>query len=252
MVHLNDVLLLTMKTFQLTLISLLVTCFILQSGIGQNTNAEGIREKNIQNLNTISYQNSMDKFNSKNLYENISGSPFYYDETQKADLVYHNGKVLEDIPFQIDLYAGEYIGTDKNGDALYLDLKYYKEIRVKRDGGDHIFLRAHPSYPEKLLQVLYQDPHFTLIKMKDVKHVQSSLINGGKRVHVNKFNQTFSYDLISGDSVNKIVLKKKKFFKAFSKSEAKSMKKYAEEQNLSLKNENDFVLLIQFLSDQLQ
>lgn len=240
-----------MNTATRPVISLLLTIFVLNIGLSQNTNTESIREKNVQQINALSYKNSMDGFNSKRLYKNTKGSPFYYEETQVADLVYHNGKVLENVPFQIDLYADEFIGTDKKGDAIYLDLKYYKEIIVKKDGEKDLFQRVHPSYPEKLLQVMHSDNHFILIKMKDVKYVESSIINGGKREHVNKFNQTSSHDLIRDGEVIKLALKKKKFFKSFSKSEANLMKEYAKEQNLSLKNENDFIQLLRFLGEQL-
>lgn len=213
----------------------------------QNTNAQSIKQKNLQSINALSYKKSGEKFLQKDAYADIDGSPYYYDEKMTADLIYHSGAVMEDVPFQIDIFAKEFIGTDKDGNDLYLDMKFYEEVRVANGDQIDIFRRVHPQLTDQLFKVLYQDEHLALIELKDVKQVESSLIVGGRREHVNKFNQTTSYQIIRDENVEKVILKKKKFFKAFSKEEANVMKDYANQNKLSLKSPADYAMMLSAL-----
>ncbi len=220
--------------------------FITYSMTGQSVIRHTVEVKAMQKYKALALGND-DVDTTISLYHNIDGTPYYYPEKQSADLVLHDGYIIEDIPLQIDLYANEFVVTNEKGTDTYLDLNFYKEIKVNYGLEVHHFKRVRPDRPEELFQVLYEDENFTLIKSKEVKHVESSLINSGQRETINKFDQSTHYDLIRNSEIARLSLKKKKFYKSFSSKEADIMKAYAKKEGLKMNEEAHFIKAVSYL-----
>lgn len=237
------------KCFPSERLVLLVTIFllVLQQGQSQSMTTRSVEMKAVQKYKALALKNK-DRDESASLYENIAGSPYYYDLEMPADLIFHNGAMIENIPLQVDLYAEEFVVTNEKGVKTYLDLDFYKEIRVTHLNGVDIYKRVYPDVPRKLFLVLYEDEMRTLVKIPSVQHIESSIVSTSGRETINKFDRKDRYELLEGDKVTELVFKKKKFFKAFSKETANYLKGKAKELNTAFKDESDYIQLVASLA----
>ena len=214
--------------------------------------AQGIATKVVAMKSFTKYESLALKNKKTGLqkYQEVDGNPFLYDDKLPADIVSHNGDVLENVPVQLDLYAQEFICTGPDSIDLILDLKYYKEIRIYDGDRIDLFKRVYPDQPTAFHQVLIEDGDSRFVKINKVDHIQMSMISGGQRDNVNRFDKKVNYEWHHNGEIRSLSLKKKKFFKAFSKKEAQIMKSFMENEDLEMKEENDYIAVLNHLLSQ--
>jgi|GEM_PF-2226046 len=215
--------------------------------MSQTVTSRTVQMKAIDKYNALNRKKKLSESNEQ-AYSEVKGSPYYYDDPMIADLVMNDGSVIEEVTLEIDLYGDEIIATDHKNEKIYIDQDYYKEFKINNGSSVDVFRKIHPDHPDKFVQVLYTDNSLLFLKMKDVEHIEMSQIEAGQRVYVNKFNRTTSYQIVRDSEVMKVSLKKKKFFKVFSKPEQQVMKDFAKAEKLKLDSESDFVQLLNYLS----
>jgi len=227
------------------LCSVLVLVLIV-SGVEGQESRRASAFKNFQSLKTIALKNRPAGL-QETPYKDIDGNPYYFESISMADLTLNSDEVIEQVPMRIDLYAEEMIAKESDNKLIYLDPKYYKKISIKKGDDIHVFKKLHPDHPVDFYEVLVETETLLFLKTKSVDHVEMSMIVSGQRQEVNKFNQVVKYILVRDSKVTDLNLKKKKFYKSFSKKEQSIMKEYEKSAKLSLKEETDFVALINHL-----
>ncbi len=225
--------------------SVLVFLFMISVVEGQESRRASAF-KNFQSLKSLALKNRPAGL-QETPYKEIDGTPYYFESISMADLTLNSEEVIEQVPMRIDLYAEEMIARESDNTLIYLDAKYYKEISIKKGDETFVFKKLNPEKPEAFFQVLVESEGLIFLKTKSVDHVEMSMIVSGQRQEVNKFNPTEEYFLVRDGKVTDLSLKKKKFYKSFSKKEQSTMKAYEKSEKLNLKEEAEFVALIKHL-----
>ena len=227
-------------------IVIVVITFTFQLNAQGPENKRTLESKAFANLQGLAIKNATDE--DGNMYLNVTGNPFYYDEEMPAVLTYHDGRTVEDVKLQVDCYAKEFIFTKDDGQRNYLDVDFYKEIKITNGTQTDVYQRVFEDQPRRLFLILYQDEQRKLIKIPEVRHVETSVVGTGGTQAISKFSREDLYDLVEGDKVTRLKFKKKKFYKTFDKDTASYLKKVAKEKSLSMKEESDYVVLIKSLA----
>ncbi len=214
---------------------------------GQNTmTTQAVEMKAMQRYESMALKNKTVGISTQP-YNDIDGSPYYYDKKCTATLIQHNGDSIHGIPLQLDLYAGEFVYTNSEGEELFLESKYFREIRIQNESTRDVFRRAFPQQPNKFSIIEFEGDGFMVIRDPLVKLVEMSMIVAGQRQNTSRFEKGTSYFLVEGEQHRELTLKKKKFFKAFNKEEQKKMMDYAKENGFKFEKNSDFFKLISFV-----
>jgi len=209
--------------------------------------AQNVQLKATQEYNDRLYKSSAERMLGLNTYESIDGSPYYYTDPTEAYLVMQNDDaVLANI--LLDCYANELISVQDDGSYRILDPAFFESIIIAQGDEEIYFRKAHPEYPHHFFEVLVDGSEYVLLKKLEVNHLETSIIDEGRRENVNKFRRTEKYFLKSHASVQSVTLKKKKFFKAFPSKVSKELESLAKKNNLKLKAKEDFIGLFEMWS----
>ncbi len=175
-------------------------------------------------------------------YGTVKGSPFLNKEAVKGTLVLHDGNMLKDVLLQFDLYTNDIIATLEDGEEVFIDKIYYKEIIIPTDGKDAVLRRLDPEKPDILYEVLYQDEDMAFFKQRTVTLREGS--NSGLAKVKPRFDKRTTYFIKQGkQKVEKVKLKEKDVLSKFKKREANTLKSYAKKNGIKLKKEKDFITL---------
>lgn len=172
-------------------------------------------------------------------YNQIKGSPFLTDESSAATLVMNDGTEIKDVPVKYDLYAKEIIATNKDGDEIVLDPKYYLEVIIDVDGQQLSFKKVNPRDSEKFYEVLYESEG--VVFFKD----QSARLRKGENLGITRspssFNQYSRYYVAGEDnSLAKVNLKKRDVFDHFPELEAVAFREHIKSSKIKLSKEKDY------------
>jgi len=184
---------------------------------------------------------------NKLAYEQIDGSPYLNDEPSKGTLVLTDGRVVEDVMLQIDLYTNKVIAHVNEDEEIVLNSHYFSEVIISHEGQDLVFQRINPDEPNKFYEVLYDDNGMVFFKERYV--TKSEALNNGIAQRDEKFNQRNNYFIGHQEGqIAKVNLRKKDMFSGFIDDEVYSMIAYAKKKGIKLKNEQDYVRVFQALA----
>lgn len=177
-------------------------------------------------------------------YENINGSPYLSDESIEGTLVFNDNTIMNDVPLQVDLYTGQFIATNIDGDEVILDERFFKEIVVPFEGKNIVYKKTNPNNPDQFYEVLYQDGD--LVFFKENYATLKEGINNGMVTRDSKFTARAKYFINQDEGgVVKVRLKKKEMFSGFIDSEIYAMKEYARRNGIKFKDEADYVAVFE-------
>ena len=187
--------------------------------------------------------------NQLNDYSNIDGSPFWFKEELIAQVVQMNGDRINNVPILFDQFKREILAKSKNGQIILLEEAMYNEITITRGISKDIFRKVHPTYPHRFYQVLFEDEdkNLTVFKDIDVQLNESASSYVGINDKIREFRRRTNYYIRTPQEIKKVAFKKKKFYDSFSKEEADKLKAFAKKQKFKLKEEKEFLALIDFL-----
>ena len=181
---------------------------------------------------------------AKQGYNKIDGSPYLNDEPIKGSLFLNNGTEIAEVPLQIDVYANEVIATNKKGEEIILDPKFYNEVRMPFEGQELVFKKINPNNPDQFYQVLYQDGDMVFFKEKDV-HLKEGNNKGIVKFEPRFYKRTNYYIKQGEDQIANVKLKKKDIFSVFPETEIYAMKEYAQQKGIKLKKESDYIAMFE-------
>ena len=181
---------------------------------------------------------------NKIAYSNTKGSPFLNKEFVESTLVLNNGSLLTDILIQLDLYANEILTKGSDGEEHYIDKKFYKKIILPFEGRDMVYSRVNPKKYDQFYEILYENEELSFLKERYVTVKEPS--NNGITKRPPKFTQRTNYYIMDNKhKLVKVKLKKKDIFASFSGSKTRAMEKYAKDNKIKLKSEEDFISVFQ-------
>jgi len=179
---------------------------------------------------------------SRLTYNQIKGSPYLNPDFVRGEIEMEDGVIYNNLLLQFDLYSGNVIASDGNGNMLALDRERYNSFLIPHDGEDLLLKKVHPDKPKDYYVVLFENDQFIFFKQKYVTVRESS--NYGLAKTDAQFTSRNDYFISkrSKKAVNKIKLKEKVLMSYLSKKDAKAIKEYAEQNGLKLNKEKNFVL----------
>ncbi len=181
-------------------------------------------------------------------YDEIDGSPYLTKDASSATLVLNDGREMIDVQIKYDLYAGEIIASDKKGDDIVLDTRYYKEILLEKDGDLLSLKKVNDKHPDKFYEVLYESGDIVFFKDHNAKLRKGE--NFGITQTNSKFSQHKKYYVKGSDgSLAKVNLKKRDVFDHFPELEAVAFREYIKSAKIKLLKEKDYRQLFAAMDD---
>ena len=202
-----------------------------------------IQMRATQEYNERLYKASNKKMLSKNPYEEIDGSAYFYEDPTIARLLLVNDEIAE-VNLLIDRYADELVSVAEDETQRLLDPLFFKSIELEWKGETRMLKKLNPDFPQRFYEVIIDGPSIILLRDIEVKHMETSLITEGRRENVSKFRRNDNFILVQDAKVEKISFKKKKFFKLFSDAQSNQLEKLAKDNGIKLKSDEDFIRLL--------
>jgi len=191
----------------------------------------------------------------ENRYDNIKGSPMYFDDWVTGKIMRHDALIYEDVILNYNGYSHAF--EVKDGDKMIeLDGKVYLRVDVKSadnpDAADRIattdfaFQKGmHPRFEDKFVIILFVENDVMLIKEFKADIAKHTVQDVGKSIDFKDFKRKEIYYLKADGELKSIRFKKKVILSAFDSPEVES---YIIEHKLRLKSEADLIELAQFYS----
>jgi len=180
-------------------------------------------------------------------YSNIAGSPFLTDKKVRGFITMNDGKIVQNVPMQFDLYAQTILVKNKQGEEIALDNRFYKEIKMKVDNQTLLFKKVNLKAQDQFYQILFEGEGF-----KFVKEVTAILKEGRSQgvasIEPEFFKKTNYYISLKDGTFIKVSLKKNKreeFFAALSEQQGNALRSSVKTDKIKLKKEEDFINLFQ-------
>ncbi len=180
------------------------------------------------------------KYTAKEKYFDIEGSPFLSEEPIIGSLVMNDGKKMDNIPLQLDLFANEIIATTAKGDIIFLNKKHFQEIILPIDGKDVSFRKINEENPDQFYEILFINRDLIFFKEMYVTR-KESMTNGINKSPAEFTHRKKYFIKYPNGIIKKVKLKKKQMFKGFDTEDIEAMKKYVKDSKLKLKTEYDYV-----------
>lgn len=184
------------------------------------------------------------KYSDKPKYFDIEGSPFLNDDPINGTLVMNDGKKLENVPLQFDLYANEFIANTVRGELIFLNKKHFQEIIIPIDGKDVSFRKINEEKPDQFYEILFINRDLIFFKHMFVTR-KEAFSNGISKSPAQFSNRVKYYIKYPNEEIKKVKLKKKKMFEGFKNEDVKAMKDYAKANKIKFKNEYDFAAVFE-------
>ena len=198
----------------------------------------------MQTKKNISYEVSAQE------YKKIRGTPYWHKDICLAKVVQNDDVIIKNVSLRLDQYIGEVIAQAAGQNLLLLETRMYKELFVADGDNLDYFRKVHPNNPHKFYQILFENNKAIVFKDIVVKMTKTESTNAVMGVNKPEFHRKKLYFILLDGQIREIQFKKKKFFQSFTKKEGKLMATFAKKNKLKLKDEMDFVLLLNHLYDQ--
>jgi len=209
----------------------------------------GFQNASFSGANFISQNLGLSYSSNKFAYQNIKGSPYLNNEPVKGTLVLNDGRKIEEILLQIDLYTDQIIATTKKGEEIILHEEYFKEVVLPVNGEQIVFKKANPEDPNKFYEVLFEDDGLVFFK-QNYATLRNGFNNGISKREA-KFNNRTKYFIKHGENeIANVKLKKKDIFLGFQDDELYAMKRYANEHGIEFRDETDYVAVFEGFTEE--
>lgn len=228
-------------------------------GSSSGTGSIGSASPSVGNFNYQSANNSVMASLASNVranqylssvaqYDEIDGSPYLTKEAVSGTLVMNDGNEIKNIPIKYDLYVGEIIATNEEGEDIVLDSRYYQEIYFDHEGEMLSFKKVNRKNPDRFYEVIYESGDIVFFKDENVK------LRKGENLGVTSTKPNFSkskkyYVSGSDGSLAKVNLKKRDVFDHFPELEAVAFREYIKSAKIKLSKEKDYKKLFASMDD---
>jgi len=192
-------------------------------------------------------------FNSQeideNRYNEIKGSPYFFDEWKMGDIIGDNGQTVEDVLLNYNGYT-EHFEVRTKGKYIQLDERLYQKISISTDEATVVFQKsAHPDFPNKFVQVVHDGERVKLLKHFTVVLAESSVFNAGGRVDFKRFKPDRKYFVMTDGSPQPVSMRKKKIIELL--GHEKEIERFAKTERIKIDTEEGLSTLLAFYEAEL-
>jgi len=232
----------------LQIISLLISGQFL---IGQTPASTSTRDGSSYDIATNSTLGLHNYDRSKPVsYDDIDGSPFYYDDYVHSTGITANGEVLDSLNLKYDLATYNFLLKSNDGDEEIIDTRKFREFHMNIEGEEILFKRVDPRYPDIFYEIIFQNKDMTIYKSEEVSMVK------GEDLGISKTNDRFftkeTYLVKKGDQIEWVKLKKKSLWKYLSKEQTELLDHHLKTTKTKLRKTSDYRKLFKLLSNQVR
>ena len=174
-------------------------------------------------------------------YGEIDGSPYLYEDWQKAEIISAGGKVYIEAKVNFNAYTQKveyYKGTEIEE---MIEGSYLKVSFLTSEGRQELIRGMHPEFGMDLICILFDGQTVDLAK-KIVVTVDNY---NTPEERVSKFVSNIDYYLIKNGRLNNISLKKKKILNVL-KDNSAALEEYIDENDLKLKKASEVIQLLEY------
>lgn len=191
--------------------------------------------------------------NMDELYEGVRGTPYLFNKWKRGNVYLNNNTLIKNVNIKYNIYTDDLLYLNSSsGDSLIIDRsKIYKFEIIDKLSDDIILIeemQTKPGKPDKktFVRVIYDGKSKFILKyIKSFirANYKGAYASGNKYDEYTDDQQYFIF--IDENNPAKIKLNKKSFIKTLSAKEDK-VKAFISMHNLTLKNENEVVELLEY------
>jgi len=185
-----------------------------------------------------------------NLYEDIKGSPFYFDN-------WREGKIFpKDEHEPIEVVLLNFNGYTKNFEVkrgkrfIALDEHWYKRVEIDLANQDNIIFETNlfPKKDNQFVQLVYKGSDFYVIQDFHVSLVKKERARYAGNIEVQTFAQRPTYYFVENGSATLFKLKKKNILSLFT-LHISAVEQYVKVHRLKLTNTTDLVKVMTYYEE---
>ena len=175
-------------------------------------------------------------------YEDITGSPYLFDDFKEGKIVDLKGKEFNGVPLNFNGYSLNF--EVRRGDNLVnLDEKNYRLISFEIDGKKLEFNRGiDAKAPNRFLQVLYRGKQYIIVKDFKANLQERKIEAPNKTLEIKKFIPLHLYYIAEQGQMTNVKLTRK----GVSKVLGKGVEQYAKRQKINLGTEEGLIEGLKF------
>ncbi|MGB0839059.1 MAG: hypothetical protein ACPGXL_02905 [Chitinophagales bacterium] len=195
-------------------------------------------------------------------YEDIKGSPFYFETWQRGRVVENDSMSINDVLINFNAYEGTFEVKHGSRDVfIELDEKAYQRIEVAPNAdeetavdwnveGKIIFQRKlHPRFKKDYVRVIYDGQKVKLVEHHKTIVDENTIQSYGETKVFKRFAYRKFFYLVEGEIATMVKLKRKKFLPML--RNPKALDKHLKSTGNDLNNYEDYVKLMTFYETEL-
>lgn len=200
---------------------------------------------------TLLVQNG--KVIEQNRYQDIDGSPYYFNDWVKGRVLRSDAMYLEDVFLNYNGFSHQ-LEARVGGQVYTLDKKWHLRADVVKAEnssmqGSHpdtiVFqLGVHRALADTYGAILYEGEYYTLVKDYDIGKADKGFNTVGSKIEIDRFRDLSVCYLLTGTELIPMKRHKKRIAEAFGDDER--IRTYVAEQRLDVDDDRDLVTLVRY------
>lgn len=175
------------------------------------------------------------------------GSPYLSDQFRNGDIILENGTVFKDIPLRYNAYYDLFEYTIKGNEYALDKSKKYSQFRIDEQTFIYKSYLFNSTEKEGYLEIVSKG-NYSLYRIYKVVLKEAEEEGAYKEATRARFvHQKPDYLIGKGDDKIFSIRNKKELLKSFNKL-TEPLKKYSGDKKIKLKNEEDYLQLVEFLN----
>lgn len=178
-------------------------------------------------------------YNFIELYKDVEGHPYLYDEVTTGDIKLINNQVIKNIQFKLNIYENV-IEYSKDGQLINIVAKQVKGFTLKTPDGKQIreFRNGFKGDMGKTNQYTFFETFYVGQKVSVLQYIYKNLLKANYQIQFDVGNKTDKFGkihkrvyVIKDGQAQKVKLSKKSILKLFS-DQKKKIKQFIEDNKL--------------------
>ena len=185
----------------------------------------------------------------ENLYEGVTGSPFYFENWQKGKIYPKSTKdPIQEVLLNYNGYTRSF-EIKKGNQYIALDEKWYGKVEIEKESLSLIFETGLlPKRKNKFVKLVYQGNTFYVVQDFQVSLSTREQQQYAKINKIETFNPRHTYYLVQNGKSKLIKLKKKSILNLFPNQKA-NLESYTKKNHLKLNSEQDLVKVLAYYDE---
>lgn len=184
------------------------------------------------------------------LYENVEGSPYYFDKWQQGKIYPKDEKEpIEEAWLNYNGYTKNF-EVKKGKQFIMLDEHWYKRVEIPRDDRNNIVFEIDllPKRTKQFAEVIYKGSDWYILKDFHVSLIKTKKVRYAGNIEVQNFVKKPTYYFVENGKINVLKLKKKNILALFTGHKS-AMEEYVNHNRLKLSKAKDLVRLMDYYDE---